>query len=65
MKRRTEVPLEYVQRAVWRLLYADDAGFVAGLLAGLLSTMMTHIIVKVCAAFGLTVSEKKGGDDGC
>ena len=44
-----ETALECVRRAVWGMLYADDACIV----------LMMTVIVKVCGAFGLTVSEKK------
>ena len=41
----------------WSMLYADDAGFVSQSLAQLGKIM--GVIVVVCAAFGLTVSEAK------
>ena len=44
-----ETLLNRVRRAVWGMLYANDAG---------LARMMT-VIVEVFGAFGLTVSEKK------
>ena len=50
-------PLERAQRAVWGMLYADDAGVVSRSQEGL--TRMMTLIVKVFGAFGLTVSEKK------
>ena len=50
-------PLERARRAVWGMLYADDAGVVSRSQEGL--TRMTTIIVEVFEAFGLTVSEKK------
>ena len=50
-------PLERVRRAVWGMLYADDAGDVSRSQEGL--TRMLIIIVEVFVAFGLTVSEKK------
>ena len=49
-------PLERARRAVWGMLYADDASVVSRSQEGL--TRMT-IIVEVFEAFGLTVSEKK------
>ena len=52
-----EILLDWVRRAVWRMLYADDAGIVSRSPAGL-ARMMT-VIVEVFGAFGLTVSEKK------
>ena len=50
-------PLECVRRAVWGMLYADDAGFVSRSPTGL-AAMMT-VIVETFAEFGLSVSEKK------
>ena len=44
-------------RALWSMLYADDAG-VASLQQDSLSRMMT-IIVETCTKFGLSVSEPK------
>ena len=52
-----ETLLDRVRRAVWGMLYADDAGIVPRSPAGL-ARMMT-VIVEVFGAFGLTVSEKK------
>ena len=52
-----ETLLDLVRRAVWGMLYADDAGIVSRSPAGL-ARMMT-VIVEVFGAFGLTVSEKK------
>ena len=49
--------LECVRRAVWGMLYADDACIVSRSPRGL--ELMMAVIVKVCGAFGLTVSEKK------
>ena len=49
-------PLVCVRRAVWGMLYADDAGIVSKS-AESLAKMMT-IIVAVFEAAGLTVSEK-------
>ena len=50
-------PLERARRAIWGMLYADDADVVSRSQEGL-RRMMT-IIVEVLGAFGLTVSEKK------
>ena len=50
-------PLERVRRAVWGMLYADDASIVSRSQQGL--TRMTTNIVEVFGALGLTVSEKK------
>ena len=49
-------PLERARRAVWGILYADDAGVVSSH-EGLTRAM--NDIVEVFGAFGLTVSEKK------
>ena len=49
--------LDRVQRAVWAMPYADDAGIVSRSPAGL-ARMMT-LIVEVTGAFGLTMSENK------
>ena len=49
-------PLACVRRAVWGMLYADDAGIVSKSAEGL-AKMMT-VIVTVFEAAGLTVSEK-------
>ena len=54
---RKEGTLEMVRRAVWGMLYADDAGVVSTLPRGL--TRMMGVIVVTCQEFGLTVSEKK------
>ena len=54
---RKEGTLEMVRRAVWRILYADDAGVISTSPCGL--TRMMGVIVVVCQEFGLTVSEKK------
>ena len=51
-------PLERARRAVWGMLYADNAGVVSRSQEGL-TRIMTTIIVEVFGAFGLTVSEKK------
>ena len=50
-------PLERARRAVWGMLYADDAGVVSRSREGL--TRMMTTIVEVFGKFGLTVSEKK------
>ena len=52
-----ETRLDQVRRAVWGMLYADDAGIVSRSPAGL-AKMMT-VIVEVFCTFGLAVSEKK------
>ena len=54
---RKEGTLEIVRRAVWRMLYEDDAGVVSTSPRGL--TRMMSVIVVTCQEFGLTVSEKK------
>ena len=43
--------------SLWGILYADDAGVVSQSPEQL--GKMTGVIVVVCAAFGLTVSEAK------
>jgi hypothetical protein len=48
---------KFDQRVLWSMLFADDTG-VASLSGEALSEMM-DIFVSTCAAFGLTVSEKK------
>ena len=50
-------PLERARRAVWGMLYADDACVVSRSQEGL--TIMMTTIVEVFGEFGLTVSEKK------
>ena len=52
-----ETALECVRCAVWGMLYADDACIVLRSPRGL--ELMMTVIVKVCGAFGLTVSETK------
>ena len=47
----------YVRRAVWGMLYADDAHIVSRSLQRL--AKMMEVIVEVCRAFALTVSAKK------
>ena len=54
---RNKGTLEMVRRAVWGMLYADDAGVVSISPRGL--TRMMGVIVVACQEFGLTVSEKK------
>ena len=54
---REEGALEMVRRAVWGMLYADDAGVMSTSSRGL--TRMMDVIVVACQEFGLTVSEKK------
>ena len=50
--------MDYVRRAVWGMLYADDASIVPRSPQGL-AKMMEVIVVEVCRAFALTVSAKK------
>ena len=50
-------PMDRVRKAVWGMLYADDAGVVSKSPEGL--TKMMKVIVTVFEAAGLTVSEKK------
>ena len=54
---RKEGTLEMVRRAVWGMLYADDAGVV--LTSPRALTRMMGVIVVSCQEFGLTVSEEK------
>ena len=54
---REEGTSEMVRRAVWGMLYVDDAGVVSTSFRGL--TRMMDVIVVACQEFGLTVSEKK------
>ena len=54
---RPEPTIDYVRRAVWGMLYADDACIVSRSPRAL--AKMMEVIVLVCDAFGLTVSEKK------
>ena len=53
---REEGTLEMVRRAVWGMLYADDAGVVSTSPRGL--TRMMDVIVVAYQELGLTVSEK-------
>ena len=52
-----EPAMDYVRRAVWGTLYADDACIVSRSPQGL--AKMMEIIIEVCRAFTLTVSAKK------
>ena len=52
-----ELVMDYVRRAVWGMLYADDACIVSRSPQGL--AKMIEVIVEVCRAFALTVSVKK------
>ena len=54
---RKKGTLEMVRRAVWRMLYADDAGVVSTSPRRI--TKMMGVIVFACQEFGLRVSEKK------
>ena len=51
-----EPAMDYVRRAVWGMLYADDC-IVSRSPQGL--AKMMEVILEVCRAFGLTVSAKK------
>ena len=52
-----EPAMDYVRRAVWGMLYADDTCIVSRSPQGL--AKMMEVIVEVCRAFALTVSAKK------
>ena len=52
-----ELAMDYVRRAVWGMLSADDVCIVSRSPQGL--AKMMEVIVKVCRAFALTVSAKK------
>ena len=52
-----ETALDIVMRAVWGMLYADDACIVSRSPQGIAEMM--SVFVKVFGACGLTVSEKK------
>ena len=52
-----EPAMDYVRRAVWVMLYVDDACIVSRSPQGL--AKMMEVIVEVCRAFALTVSAKK------
>ena len=49
--------MDYVCRAVWGMLCADDACIVSRSSQGLANMM--EVIVEICRAFALTVSAKK------
>ena len=49
--------MDYIRRAVWGMLYADNACIVPRSPRGLAKTV--EVIVEVCRAFALTVYEKK------
>ena len=49
--------MDCVRRAVWDMLYADDACIVSRSPQGL--AKMMKVINEVCRAFALTVSAKK------
>ena len=52
-----EPAMDYVRRAVWGMLYADDACIISRSPQGL--AKMMEVIVEVCRAFALTVSAKE------
>ena len=52
-----EPGMDYVRRAVWSMLYVDDACIVSRSPQGLAKRM--EVIVEVCRAFALTVSAKE------
>ena len=52
-----EPAMDYVCRAVWGMLYADNASIVSRSPQGL--AKMMEVIVEVCRAFALTVSANK------
>ena len=52
-----EQAMDYVRRAVWGMLYADDACTVSQSPQGL--AKMMEVVVEVCQAFTLAVSAKK------
>ena len=52
-----ETALDYVRRAIWGMLYADDACIVSRSPRGL--GRMMAVFVEVFVAFGLTISESK------
>ena len=52
-----ESAMDYVRRAVWGMLYADDVCIVSRSPQGLVKMM--EVIVEVCRAFALTMSAKK------
>ena len=54
---RPEPAMDYVRRAVWDMLYVDDAFIVSRSPQGLAKLMKA--IIEVCRAFALTVSAKE------
>ena len=52
-----QLVMDYIRRAVWGMLYADDACIVSRSPQGLAKIM--EVIVEVCRAFALTLSAKK------
>ena len=52
-----EPAMDHVRRAVWGMLYVDDACILSRSPQGL--TKMMEVIAEVCQAFALTVSAKK------
>ena len=54
-----ETALECVRRAIWGMLYADDACIVSRSTRGL--GRMMAVFVEIFGAFGLTISESKTG----
>ena len=52
-----ESTMDYARRAVWGMLYADDACIVSQSPKGIVK--MVKVIVEVCRAFAFTVSAKK------
>ena len=52
-----EPAMDYVRRAVWGMLFADDACIVSRSPQGL--DKMMEVILEVCRVFALTVSAKK------
>ena len=52
-----ETALECVRRAIWGMLYADDACIVSRSTRGL--GQMMAVFIEVFGAFGLTISESK------
>ena len=52
-----ELATDYVRRAMWGMLYANDACIISRSPQGL--TKMMEVIAEVCQAFALTVSAKK------
>ena len=53
---RPEPAIDYVRRAIWGMLYADDTCIASRSPQGL--AKMMEVIVEVCRAFALTVSSK-------